>query len=308
MEAGRGAPLVRFEPRGPVALLTIDHPPVNVLSGAVLEALKKALERARDTPDVRVVVLAGAAERAFAAGADIREMHPMGPAEARVHGGRGQGVTVAIEELPLPVIAAVHGSCLGGGCEIALACDFIVASDDAVFGQPEINLGVMPGWGGTRRLPRRVGVQIARRWILLGRPVPATQAYDAGLVYRIVPRAELLDTALQLAEELAKKPSAALAAAKYSINHATDPSAAEGLAYELDRWAELFATPDQKEGMSAFLEKRSWVSAIRAVPQRPSLATDATREPPTPVTPDPPAAPVAIKERRSASKGGKRKN
>jgi enoyl-CoA hydratase len=248
--------LVHRERRGRVLILTLDRPPVNVLSSEVLDALTRRLDEAEDDPEVRAVVLASAAEKAFAAGADIREMAPMGPTAAREHGTRGQGVTRRIERLPLPVIAAVHGACLGGGCEIALACDFVVASDDATFGQPEINLGVMPGWGGTRRLPRRIGAARARRWILTGRPVAAAQAQAEGLVDRVVPRAELLPAALELARELATKPAVALAAAKYAILNAMDPRIDEGLTYELDLWARLFGTPSQKEGMRAFLEKR----------------------------------------------------
>jgi enoyl-CoA hydratase len=284
--ASSAGPLVRYELRGAVALLTIDHPPVNVLSAAVLDALRAALERAAADPGARVVVLAGAAERAFAAGADIKEMAPMGPAEAHVHGGRGQGVTTAIEALRLPVIAAVHGSCLGGGCEIALACDFILASDDAKFGQPEINLGVMPGWGGTRRLPRRIGAARARAWILLGRPASAQEAFDQGLLHEVVPREDLLARALALADELATKPSTALAAAKFALQRSIDPSIQEGLAYELQLWSELFDTPDQKEGMAAFLEKRAarfesrpeWASLARRFPQHPAPSTHSTGE------------------------------
>jgi enoyl-CoA hydratase len=244
-------------------VLTIDHPPVNVLSRVVLDALQARFEEAEADPEVRVVVLASAAEKAFAAGANIREMAPMGPAEARVHGGHGQAVTRAIERLPMPVIAAVHGVCLGGGCEIALACDFIIASTDAQFGQPEVNLGVMPGWGGTRRLPRRVGPARARRWILTGRPVPAEEAAAAGLVDRVVARAELLSTALSLAAELAVKPPLALAAAKYALLNSIDPDIDRGLAYELDLWARLFGTEGQREGMNAFLTKSAPPSRSR---------------------------------------------
>ena len=263
MSAPARGPLVRYERDGPVALLTIDNPPVNVLSAAVLAALRESLERVRADPAARVVVLAGAAERAFAAGANIREMAPMGPDEARVHGGNGQATTRAIERLPLPVIAAVHGSCLGGGCEIALACDFVIASDDAVFGQPEINLGVMPGWGGTQRLPRRVGIARARSWILTGRPVPARQAMAEGWVHEVVPRSDLRRAALDLAHELAKKPATALAAAKFALLAAVDPTLDEGLAYELRLWSALFGTADQKEGMTAFVEKRPMRAADR---------------------------------------------
>ncbi len=249
-------PLVRSERHGATLVLTLDHPPVNVLSRSVLDALTARFDEAEADPAVRVVVLASAAEKAFAAGADIREMAPMGPDEARVHGARGQGVTRRIERLPLPVIAAVHGVCLGGGCEVALACDFVFATPDAQFGQPEINLGVTPGWGGSQRLPRRIGAARARRWIYTGRPVPATEALTDGWVDRIVPRAELLPTALAFAEELATKPPLALAAAKYEIQRAVEPSIDEDLAYELDLWARLFGTWGQREGMRAFLEKR----------------------------------------------------
>jgi enoyl-CoA hydratase/carnithine racemase len=249
-------PLVRVERRDAVVVLTIDHPPVNVLSRSVLDALWQALDEAESDPVARVVVLASAAEKAFAAGADIREMAPMGPVEARLHGARGQEVTRRIERLPLPVIAAVHGVCLGGGCEIALACDFVLASPDARFGQPEINLGVTPGWGGSQRLPRRVGFARARRWIYTGESVSAEEACAAGWVERVVPRTDLLESALALARQLATKPPLALAAAKYAMLRAIDPELREGLAYELDLWARLFGTRGQREGMSAFLEKR----------------------------------------------------
>ncbi len=215
------------------------------------------LDEAEADPEVRAIVLASAAEKAFAAGADIREMAPMGPDEARVHGGRGQAVTRRLERIPLPVIAAVHGVCLGGGCEIALACDFVFATPDAQFGQPEINLGVTPGWGGSQRLPRRIGVARARRWIYTGRSVSATEAQVDGWVDRVVARPDLLSAAISFAEELAAKPPLALAAAKYEILRAVDPSIDDALEYELELWARLFGTRDQQEGMRAFLEKRT---------------------------------------------------
>ena len=269
--------LVRSERRGRTLVLTLDHPPVNVLSSEVLEALDERLRSAESDLETRAVVLASAAEKAFAAGANIREMAPMDPTEARRHGARGQGITRRIELLPVPVIAAVHGVCLGGGCEIALACDFVVASEDATFGQPEINLGIMPGWGGTRRLPRRVGSSRARRWILTGRPVPAAEAEAEGWVERVVPRTELLSAALALASELSLKPPVAIAAAKYALLRSIDPSVDEGLEYELDLWARLFGTSGQKEGMRAFLEKRplvetgreGWTEASKGFPWAP---------------------------------------
>jgi len=248
--------LVREERRGPTLLLTLDNPPVNVLSAPLVDALSRALEAAKADLGARAVVIASAAEKAWGAGANIREMRDLDPAAARVHGGRGQALTRRIERLPLPVIAAVHGICLGGGLEVALACDFVLASDDAQFGQPEINLGVMPGWGGTRRLPRRVGARLARRWILTGRPATAKEAEAAGLIDALVPRGELLPTALALAAELASKPPLAVAAAKYALLEAIDPEVDDGLAYELDLWSRLFGSEGQREGMAAFLEKR----------------------------------------------------
>jgi enoyl-CoA hydratase/carnithine racemase len=264
-------PLVRLERRGAVAILTIDHPPVNVLNASTLDALVARLAEVDADRSVRAIVLCGAAEKAFAAGADIREMAPMGPAEARRHGAKGQGATVAIERTSVPVIAAVHGSCLGGGCELALACDFVIASEDARFGQPEVNLGVMPGWGGTQRLPRRIGAARARYWIYTGRSVSAAEAMEDGWVLQVVPKSRLLEEAMTLAEELAGKSADALAAAKFALQRAVDRGLTEGLAYELRIWESLFATADQKEGMRAFLEKRAWSPVERdpssAVPQ-----------------------------------------
>ena len=282
--------LVRLDREGAVATLTIDHPPVNVLSAPVLDRIVARLEELRADPSVRAVVLASAAEKAFAAGADIKEMAGLGPSGARVHGERGQATTVAIEQLPMPVIAAVHGSCLGGGCEIALACDLVVASPDAKFGQPEVNLGVMPGWGGTQRLPRRVGASQARYWIYTGRPVSAEEAMRQGWVLRVVARDRLLAEAQAIAAEIAGKAADAIAAAKYCVQFAVDRGIVPGLTFELRHWEALFATADQKEGMRAFLEKRAYSPAPRDPAS--SIASVAGRTPP-------PKADAA---------GGKRKN
>jgi enoyl-CoA hydratase len=257
------ADLVRYELKGPVALLTLDNPPVNVVSIGVLEHLVARLAEVEAEPRARVVVLASASDKAFGAGANIKEMAPLTPPEAARHGARGQAATVALERLPMPVIAAVNGSALGGGCELALACDLILASEDARFGQPEINLGLMPGWGGTQRLPRWIGPAQARYWIMTGRPVTAREAEAMGLVLKVVPKAELLASALALAEELAGKSATALAAIKLAVNHAIAPGRDRDLAYELELWQQLFATADQKEGMRAFLEKRPWTPAPR---------------------------------------------
>jgi enoyl-CoA hydratase len=264
MAPSEPAELVGYALDGPVATLTLQHPPVNVLSRDVLRRLLDRLAEAVADEGCHVVILASAFPKAFAAGANIREMAPMGPSEALVHGTLGQAVARAIERCPLPVIAAVNGVALGGGCEIALACDFVLASEEAKFGQPEINLGIAPGWGGTQRLVRRVGASRARRWILTGEIVPAADAYAQGWVDRVVPAAELGDAARGLATQLAQKGPLALAACKYAINEAIDRQLDDGLAYELGLWARLFATADQKAGMNAFLEKRSFGGGTRA--------------------------------------------
>jgi enoyl-CoA hydratase len=247
---------VRLERKGPVAVLTMNSPPLNILTADLLRDLSHQLTVASSDPKVRAIVLASGLEKGFAAGASIREIATMGSREAERHGALGQAVTRQIEACPLPVVIAVHGICVGGGCEIAAACDFIIAAEDAKFGQPEINLGVMPGWGGTQRLPRRIGPQQARGWILLGRSIDAKSAFDHGLIWKLVPRVEVLPEAMRLASELAQKPPLALAAAKYAINDALDRGETAGLAYERRLWSQLFGTPDQREGMTAFLEKR----------------------------------------------------
>jgi enoyl-CoA hydratase len=247
---------VRFERMGPVGVLTLNSPPLNILTADLLRDLSRQLTGATGDSKVRAILITSGLERAFAAGASIREMATMSVRRAEHHAAVGQAVTVQIEACPLPVIAAVHGICVGGGSEIIEACDFVIASDDAKFGQPEINLGVMPGFGGTQRLPRRIGPQQARAWVMLGRSIDAQSAYEHGLVWKLVPRAELMAEALRLASELAQKPPVALAAAKYALNDAIDRAETRGLAFERRLWSQLFGTPDQREGMTAFLEKR----------------------------------------------------
>lgn len=255
--SSRDSGRVRLERTGPVAVLTLNSPPLNILTADLLHDLSHQLAMASGDAKVRAIVLASGLDKGFAAGASIREMATMGTRQAERHGALGQAVTLQIEACPLPVVAAVHGICVGGGSEIAEACDFVVASDDAKFGQPEINLGVMPGWGGTQRLPRRVGPQQARAWVLLGRSIDARSAYEHGLIWKLVPRAELMSEAMRLAAELAQKPPLALAAAKFALNAAIDRDLARGLSFERRLWSQLFGTPDQREGMTAFLEKRA---------------------------------------------------
>jgi enoyl-CoA hydratase len=253
----KDTPRVRLERRGPVAILTMNAPPLNILTADLLHDISRQMTAASADAKVRAIVLTSGIDKAFAAGASIRELATLSTREAERHGALGQGVTLQIEACPLPVVAAVHGICVGGGLEIAIACDFMIASDDASFGQPEINLGVMPGWGGTQRLPRRIGPQQSRAWVMLGRSIDARSAYDQGLLWKLVPRAELIPETLRLASELAQKPPLALAAAKYALNEAIDPAKTQGLAAERRLWSQLFGTPDQREGMTAFLAKRA---------------------------------------------------
>ena len=168
----RPGPLVLVERRGPVGILTLNNPPVNILSNLLLEELASRVVELSEDPSVRVLVITGAGDKAFSGGANIKEMVTMDRAEASAFSTKGQAVANLLERSPLPVIAAIHGFCLGGGCELSQACDFIIATEDAVFGQPEINIGVIPGWGGSRRLTRAVGVTRARRWIMTGEKIP----------------------------------------------------------------------------------------------------------------------------------------
>jgi enoyl-CoA hydratase len=212
-------------------------------------------ELAGDT-DARVLVLTGAGERAFAAGADIREMADMSVLEAHAWGALGHECGRLLESMPKPTIAAVNGFALGGGCELALACDIRYASDRAKFGQPEIDLAVIPGWGGTQRLARAVGAALAKDMILTGRTIDAQEALRIGLVSAAYPAAELLERTFESATALAGKSAVALSAAKDAANRALQGDLGAGLSYEAILFSALFATEDQKEGMRAFVEKR----------------------------------------------------
>ena len=238
-----------------VALVTLDRPEaLNALSFGLLAELVAALEDLDGDATVHAVVLTGAGERAFAAGADIKEMADATP-ESLADGG-GFGHWDELRMIRKPLIAAVRGFALGGGCELAMACDLVVAGDDAQFGQPEIRIGVMPGAGGTQRLTRAIGKARAMELILTGRSIDAREAERLGLVTRVVPAEATVESALALAAEIAALPPLAVAAAKRSVNDAYETSLAHGLADERQAFFDLFATADQKEGMAAFVEKR----------------------------------------------------
>jgi enoyl-CoA hydratase len=240
-----------------VALLTLNRPDAfNAMSPEMLGDLDGRLDEIEDDSDVRAVVVTGAGEKAFCAGADVREMLEISAMEARGYAQRGQAVARRIERLGKPVIAAVNGLALGGGCELALACDFRVAAETAAFGQPEVKLGILPGWGGTQRLARITSPGFAKEMILTGRPVKADVALRAGLANHVYPLADLLDEALALAGAIASGPSWAISAAKQLCNLATDADLDANLDREADVFGLAFTVADQREGMAAFVEKR----------------------------------------------------
>lgn len=249
---------VSVEARGRVALLTLDRPErLNTLSPDMLDDLRARLAEAEADEGVGAVVVTGAGDKAFSAGADVSLVREAGPLEARAFAARGHATFDLIEGMRTPVVAAVNGYALGGGCELALACDVRVASEKAQIGLPEVSLGIFPGWGGTQRLPRLVGHGKAKELVLTGRRVRADEALAIGLVERVHAHEEMLAAAVELAAEIAAGPGWALGAAKEMLNRAGDGDSAANLARELDLFALAFATDDQREGMAAFFEKRA---------------------------------------------------
>jgi len=242
---------------GAISTITINRPSsLNSLNRETLEALAGAIAQVADRSEVRCVIVTGAGDRAFVAGADIEAMSSMGEADAAAFAELGGSTFAALEALPVPVIAAVNGFALGGGCELAMACDFIYASNKAKFGQPEVKLGVLPGFGGTQRLLRRVSLGLARELTYTGRMLGAEEALRVGLVNAVVPRAELLDTVTAVANEIAGVGPLAVSAAKRVMLEGADTSLGDGVAMEARAFGALFASADQKEGMVAFLAKR----------------------------------------------------
>ena len=249
-----------------VAVVTIDRQDaLNALNHETLEELRDRLrELAMDTA-ARVLVLTGAGEKAFAAGADIKEMTEMSVLEGHAWGALGHECARLLESMPKPTLAAINGFALGGGCELALGCDIRYASENARIGQPEIQLAVIPGWGGTQRLARAIGPALAKDLILTGRSVDAAEALRIGLVSAVYPAAELMERVLETGASLAKKSAVALSAAKDATNRALQGDLAAGLSYEAILFAALFATEDQKEGMRAFAEKREPTSRVASL-------------------------------------------
>ncbi len=243
-----------------VGRITLNRPDrLNAVSRRTLEEMERALKEFRKDPAIRAVILTGVGERAFSAGADLKG-GVFTPQTDSIRGAKlarmGQEFTEMLEMYEKPVIAAVNGLALGGGCEIALACDLIVASENAQFGQTEINVGLIPGWGGTQRLPRLIGRNKAKELIFTGDRMTATEAERIGMVNKVVPFAKLQDAALELAKKLASKSPIMLRLAKQATNRGIEMDLKSGLAEEVKAFRVCFTTQDFKEGLTAFLEKR----------------------------------------------------
>jgi enoyl-CoA hydratase len=248
---------IRFEAADAVGTLTIDRPKaLNALNPETLREILGCLGEVRREGKLRAIVVTGTGDRAFVAGADISAMRTMSVIEAKEMARLGQSVTTALEDLSFPAVAAVNGFALGGGLELAMACDLVIASEKARFGQPEINLGIIPGFGGTQRLARRIGAPRAREMIYGCEMIDAETARQWGLVNRVVKAEALLPEALKLAAALAAKPPIAIAQAKLAIGRGLDVDLENGLRLEAEAFALTFSTEDRSEGMAAFLEKR----------------------------------------------------
>jgi enoyl-CoA hydratase len=247
--------LVRKEKN--LAWILLNRPSkLNAIDTETLDLLESALEGLESDEEVHCILLKGSGDRAFSAGADITLVSTFSPEGAKTFSEKGQRVFTKIRELPKPVIAVVNGYALGGGCELAMACDLRIASEKARFSQSEVNLGLMPGWGGTQLLPRIVGTTRAREMILSGRMVEAGEAYNIGLVNRVVAPEKLDEEAVKLAETLASGPSKALAASKRLLNLSLQTSLNEGLKEEAEDFSSLFSTEDFREGVAASRERR----------------------------------------------------
>lgn len=248
---------ILLEKKGNVAIATIDRPKaLNALNSEVLNDLNTLVDTVNADEEIRVLILTGSGEKSFVAGADIGEMSNLTKAEGEAFGKKGNDVFRRIETLPIPVIAAVNGYALGGGCELAMACDIRICADTAVFGQPETGLGITPGFGGTQRLSRLIGPGMAKQLIYSARNIKADEALRIGLVNAVYPLEELRAAAEKLAETIAKNAPIAVRASKQAINEGLEVPMDEAIRIEEELFGSCFETADQKEGMGAFLEKR----------------------------------------------------
>lgn len=247
---------ITYEVEGQIGIITINRPKaLNALNSAVLDELDKTLD-AVDQEAIRCLILTGAGEKSFVAGADIGEMSTLTKAEGEAFGKKGNDVFRKLETFPIPVIAAVNGFALGGGCEISMSCDIRICSENAVFGQPEVGLGITPGFGGTQRLARLVSPGMAKQLIYTAKNIKADEAYRIGLVNAVYPLDELLPAAEKLAETIAKNAPIAVRACKQAINEGLQVDMDKAIVIEEKLFGSCFQSADQIEGMSAFLEKR----------------------------------------------------
>ncbi|HXZ26401.1 MAG TPA: enoyl-CoA hydratase-related protein [Terriglobales bacterium] len=248
---------LKFETKDQIAYVTINRPDkLNALNMATMEELRAAFTAIRDDAAVRVAIVTGAGEKAFIAGADISELAKNDPVQAKAYTHKGQSVLDLMENCGKPVIACINGYALGGGCEIAMACTLRLASDNAKLGQPEVKLGIIPGYGGTQRLPRLVGKGLAMQLVLSGEQITAQEAYRIGLVNEVVPQGELIARAEAIARKIIANAPLAVQYAMEAVNHGLDMTLAEGLYLEATLFGVCCATEDKREGTTAFLEKR----------------------------------------------------
>ncbi|MEA2683833.1 MAG: enoyl-CoA hydratase [Chloroflexota bacterium] len=247
---------MRYEAQGAIATLTVDHPPANALSNQVLQEIDEALGMAEADQQVRCLIFTGAGGRFFIAGADIKEFLQTPDDKVGDRTARGQAVTLRLERLPMVVIMAINGFCLGGGCELAMAGDIRIAADNAVFGQPEIKLGIIPGFGGTQRFPRLIGKSRAMELLFSGDNIDAASALEMGLVSRVVPAGELMAEAQRTATKLSASAPLAVAAIKRAVAGGMDRPLEEALEVEGREFVDVRLTDDAREGITAFIEKR----------------------------------------------------
>lgn len=248
---------ILLEKKGLIAVATINRPKaLNALNSEVLTDLDELVSAVKADADIRALVITGSGEKAFVAGADIGEMSTLTKEGGEAFGKHGNNVFRAIETLPIPTIAAVNGFALGGGCEMALACDIRIASEKAKFGQPEVGLGIIPGFGGTQRMARIIGTGPAMELIYTADTIDAQRALEIGMVNHVVPADQLMDEAMKLAQKICTNAQKAIRASKLAIRRGIDCDISTAVSYEALAFATCFGTEDQKEGMQAFLEKR----------------------------------------------------
>jgi len=247
----------KYQKDGNIGIVFLNRPnSLNALNKQLFEEIESIFDEIVKDPEVKAVIITGQGDKAFAAGADIEELRHLTPLEARDFAMVAYRTQEKISNLPKPTIAALNGYTLGGGCELAMCCDMRIASEKARLGQPEINLGIIPGGGGTQRLARLAGIAKAKELVFTGRVIGAEEALQIGLVNKVVQSSELMDEAVKLAREVAGKSAPAIYLAKAAINRGYNMSLYEGLNYEIECFAECFASEDHREGINAFLEKR----------------------------------------------------